>query len=134
LLVVEELRWLGSNWDSIFLTASIPKYPKGYFPPPVERVTTHHVEARAGNYAQEGRTLEALSPQQKIPQRRGRPGKTRNLGKLESGVNHMQSQLLKNFSCVPFGWNLSNVQIEKAGKERGGHMLKAQRFVSCLSS
>jgi hypothetical protein len=42
LLVVEELRRLGNNWDSFLLTAGIPKDPKGDFPLPVERVTSHH--------------------------------------------------------------------------------------------
>jgi hypothetical protein len=78
LLVVEELRWLGRNWDSFLLVAGIPKDRKGDFPPPTERVTSHCMKAGVGNVAQEGRTLEALSPQQKIPRRRGRTRKSRD--------------------------------------------------------
>jgi hypothetical protein len=63
-LVVEELRWLGRNWDSFFLTVGIPKDPKGDFSLSTERVMPHHVEAGVEETAQEGKTLEALSPQQ----------------------------------------------------------------------
>jgi hypothetical protein len=80
LLVVEELRWLGSNWDSFFLTAGIPKDPKGDFPLPAERVISHRVEAGVEEAVQEGKMLEALSPQQKIPWRRGRPKKNKEAG------------------------------------------------------
>jgi hypothetical protein len=48
LLMVEELRRLGNNWDSFLLAAGIPKDPKGDFPLPAERVTSHHAEAEAG--------------------------------------------------------------------------------------
>jgi hypothetical protein len=47
LLVVEELRCLGRNLDSVLLTAGIPKDPKGDFQLPGEVVTSHHVEAEA---------------------------------------------------------------------------------------
>jgi hypothetical protein len=46
LLVVEELRWLGSDSDLFFLTEGIPKDPKGYFSLPMERVISHRTEAR----------------------------------------------------------------------------------------
>jgi hypothetical protein len=77
LLVVEELRWLGSNWDSFFLTVGIPGDPKGYFPLHTERVISQRTEAGLGEDAQEGKTLESLSPQHKIPRRRGRPNKNK---------------------------------------------------------
>jgi hypothetical protein len=62
-LVVEELRWLGSKWDSFFLTADIPKDPKGDFPLLVKKVISHHAEAGVEEVVQEGKTLEASSPQ-----------------------------------------------------------------------
>jgi hypothetical protein len=80
LLVVEELRQLGSDWDLFLLTEGIPKDPKGYFSLPVERVISHHAEARVEEASDEGKTLEALSPQQKISRRRGRPRKNKEAG------------------------------------------------------
>jgi hypothetical protein len=74
---------LGNNWDSFLLTAGIPKDPKGDFPLPVERVTSHRAEAETGRVAEEGKTLEALSPQQSIPQRRGRPRKNKEVGETQ---------------------------------------------------
>jgi hypothetical protein len=46
LLVVEELRWMGSNRYSFLLTAGIPKDPKGDFPLHAKRVISHCIEAR----------------------------------------------------------------------------------------
>jgi hypothetical protein len=74
---------LGNNWDSFLLTVGIPKDPKGDFPLPTERVTSHRAEAEAGRVAEEGKTLEALSPQQSIPQRRGRPRKNKEVGETQ---------------------------------------------------
>jgi hypothetical protein len=79
LLLVEELRRLGNNWDSFLLAAGIPEHPKGDFPLPAERVTSHHAEAEAGRDMEEGGTLEALSPQHPIPQRRVRPRKNKEV-------------------------------------------------------
>jgi hypothetical protein len=41
---------------------------------------SHHVEPRVEGPAQEGRIVEALSPQQQIPRRRGRPKKNKEAG------------------------------------------------------
>ena len=67
LLVVEELRQLGRKWDSLLLTASIPKDPKGYFPLSVERVISHHIEDGVEEATQEGNMSKSLSYQQEIP-------------------------------------------------------------------
>jgi hypothetical protein len=62
LLMFEELRRLGNNWYSFLLAVGIPKDPKGDLHLPMERITSHHMEVEAGRVAEEGRTLEALSP------------------------------------------------------------------------
>jgi hypothetical protein len=62
-LVVEDLRQLGSNWDSFLLTTGIPKDPKGDFPLSTERVISHHIEAIVEKTVREGKTSEALSSQ-----------------------------------------------------------------------
>jgi hypothetical protein len=64
LLVVEELRQLESNWDSLFLISCIPKDQKGDLSLSMERVIPYRVEAGVEETAQEGKTSEALSLQQ----------------------------------------------------------------------
>jgi hypothetical protein len=59
---MEDLRQPGNNWNLFLLVVGIPKDPKGYFPLPVERVTSHRMEAKVGRVVEEGRTLEALPP------------------------------------------------------------------------
>jgi hypothetical protein len=113
---------LGSNWDSFLLTAGIPKDPKGDFPLPAERVISHRAEAGVEEAAQEGKTLEALSPQQQIPRRRGRPRKNKEAGETRVPSEPRAKSGRKNYLCTPFGWNLSKVQVEKAGAEGGGQM------------
>jgi len=51
LLLIEELRQLGNNWDLFLLVADIPKDPKGDFPLPVKKVTSHRTKAEAGRTA-----------------------------------------------------------------------------------
>jgi hypothetical protein len=80
LLVVEELRRLGSEWDSFFLTVGIPKDPKGDFPLHAERVISHCTEVGLEEVVQEIKTSEALSHQQKLPWRRGRTNKNKEVG------------------------------------------------------
>jgi hypothetical protein len=63
LLLVEELRRLENNCYSFLPAEGIPNDPKGYFPLPTKRVTSHRAEAEEERFAKEGRTLEALSPQ-----------------------------------------------------------------------
>jgi hypothetical protein len=69
-----------SDWDSFSLTTGIPRDTKGVFPLPVETMISHRVEPRVEGPAQEGRILEAMSPQQQIPQRRGKPKKNKEVG------------------------------------------------------
>jgi hypothetical protein len=69
-----------SDWDSFSLTTGIPKDTKGVFPLPAETMISHHAEPGVEGPAQEGNILEALSPQQQIPQRRGRPKKNKEVG------------------------------------------------------
>jgi hypothetical protein len=83
-----------SDWDSFLLTAGIPKDPKGDFPLPVETMISHRAEAGVEEVAQEGRTLEALSPQQQIPQRRGRPRKNK-----EAGETRVPNEPRAKISC-----------------------------------
>jgi hypothetical protein len=44
ILVLDELRRLGSDWDYFLLTVGIPKDPKGDFPLRTERVISQHAE------------------------------------------------------------------------------------------
>jgi hypothetical protein len=71
LLIVEELRRLGKNWDSFLLTIGIPKDPKGDSPLSAGKVTSHCVAV------EEGKTSKVLSPQHPIPRKRGRPRKNK---------------------------------------------------------
>jgi hypothetical protein len=66
-LVVEELRQLGSDWDTFFLIAGIPKDPKRDFPLHAERVISHCTKVGLEEAAREIKTSEALSHQQKLP-------------------------------------------------------------------
>jgi hypothetical protein len=77
LLIVEKLRRLGKTWDSFLLLADIPRDPKGDSPLPTGKVTSHHVEA------EEGKTLEALSPQHSIPRKGGRPRKNKEIEEFQ---------------------------------------------------
>jgi hypothetical protein len=72
-----------SDWDSFFLTTGIPKDPKGDFPLPAEMMISHCTKAGVEEVSQEGRTLEALSSQQQIPWRRGRPRKNKETEEIQ---------------------------------------------------
>jgi hypothetical protein len=117
LLVFEELIRLGSNWDSFFLTAGIPKDPKGDFPLHAEKVISHHAEVGVEEGVQEGKMLESMSPQQKIPQRRGRPKKNKEAGETRVPSEPRKGHLPKNYLCASFSWNLLKVQAEKTRAE-----------------
>jgi hypothetical protein len=118
LLIVEELRRLGKNWDSFLLTISIPRDPKGDSPLPTGKVTSHHAEE------EEGKTLEALSPQQSIPRKRGRPRKNK-----ETGESQAPSEPPKVKRVTHAYSNLSKVQVDlRADGE--GQTLKAWIFVN----
>jgi hypothetical protein len=77
LLIVEELRRLGKSWDSFMLSADIPRDPKGDPALPTGKATSHSAEAEIGRATEKGKTVEALSLQQTIPRKRGRPRKNK---------------------------------------------------------
>jgi hypothetical protein len=52
---------------------------KGVIPLPTEKTRSNHMEPIAEGFAQEGKTIESLSPQQKMPRRRGRPRKNKKV-------------------------------------------------------
>jgi hypothetical protein len=65
------------------LTTDIPRDPKGYSFSPARKVTSHYVEAEIGRDVEEGKTLEAPSPQQSIPRKRDMPRKNRETGEAQ---------------------------------------------------
>jgi hypothetical protein len=130
LLIVEVLRQLGENWDSFILTVNIPRDPKGDSPLPAGKVTYHHVKEEIGRVVEEGNTLEALSPQQPIPLKRGMPRKKNRSGRPKPQASCAQIQPPKSYSCAPFGWNLSKVHIEKPLVDREGKTLKESIFMN----
>jgi hypothetical protein len=79
LLVVEELKWLGSDWDSFFLTTGIPKDPKGDFPLLTERVISHCAKAKVERPHRRKRHWKPCPPN-KIAPRRDRPKKNKEAG------------------------------------------------------
>jgi hypothetical protein len=68
-----------SDWDSFSLRTGIPKGEREIFPSPTGTTTSHRSGLGKEETAQEGRMVEALSPQQRIPQRRGRPRKNKEV-------------------------------------------------------
>jgi hypothetical protein len=82
-LIVEELRRLGKNWDSFLLIADIPRDPKGDSFSPTGKVTSHHVEEEIGRVAEEGKKLESPSPQQSIPRKKGKTRKNEETGEAQ---------------------------------------------------
>jgi len=66
--------------DSFLLVVGIPKDQKGYFPLPAEAIKSHRAKAGVKEVAQEGRTLESMSPQQQMPRIRGKPRKNKEVG------------------------------------------------------
>jgi hypothetical protein len=67
-----------------YLQLDIPKDPKGEPPLHTGKKTSHIAEEKIGRAAEKGNTLEALSPQQSIPQKRGRPRKNRETGEVQA--------------------------------------------------
>jgi hypothetical protein len=84
LLLVEELRRLGNNWDSFLLATSIPKDPKGDFPLPTERVTSHHPKDEAERVARKEGCWKPCTSNNQHPGEGAGQGKTRMPGRLES--------------------------------------------------
>jgi hypothetical protein len=83
LLIVEELRRLGNNFDSFILIVWIPKDPKRYYHLLVEKGTSHRTKRELERATKEGKKLEALSSQQSIPRKRGRPRKDKEIGEAQ---------------------------------------------------
>jgi hypothetical protein len=73
LLVVEELRRLGKDWDSFLISVDIPRDPKGDFPLPTGETTFRSAGARMEEAAGKGKIIEDSSSQQPVPRKRGRP-------------------------------------------------------------
>jgi hypothetical protein len=63
------------HWDAFSPATGIPKNVKGTIPLPVEETRSIHKKFETEGFTQEGNTAKALSPQQQIPWRRGRPRK-----------------------------------------------------------
>jgi hypothetical protein len=134
-LIVEELRQLGKSWDSFLLSADIPRDPKGDPPLPMGKATSHSAEAEIERAAEKGKTVEALSPQQPIPRKRGRPRKNRETREAQAPSEpRTKSVMLRSYSCTLFGWNLSKVQAEKPVTDREGRTLETWIFMSRHSS
>jgi hypothetical protein len=68
-----------NDWESFSPIASIPKGVKGVIPLPTETIRSNRMEPEAERLVQGGKTVEVSSPQQKIPQRRGRPRKNKEV-------------------------------------------------------
>jgi hypothetical protein len=68
-----------NDWESFSPAAGIPKDVKGVIPLPTEKTRSNHAEPEAEGFAQEGKTVEAPSPQQQMPRRRGRPRKNKEV-------------------------------------------------------
>jgi hypothetical protein len=96
-----------SDWDSFSLTTGIPKDKRGFFLYPRERHITPCTELGVEGTAQEGRIVEALSPQQHIPRRRGRPRKNKEVGETrisdEPRARSIVEQLLMRIIPGAFG-------------------------------
>lgn len=63
------------DWDAFSPAVGIPKDVKGTIPLPVEKTGSIRGKSETKGFAQEGKTTRALSPQQQMPRRRGRPRK-----------------------------------------------------------
>jgi hypothetical protein len=68
-----------SDWDSFSLRTGFPKGEREIFPSPTGMTKSHLSGLGMEETTQEGRTVETLSPQQWIPQRRGRPRKNKEV-------------------------------------------------------
>jgi hypothetical protein len=66
------------------IIVNIPRDPRGDSPLPVEKVTSHHAEVEIGRTAEEINSLEALYPQQMIPQRRVKLRKNKENGEAQA--------------------------------------------------
>jgi hypothetical protein len=103
LLIVEQLRKLGKSWNLFLLATDIPRDPKGDSSLPMGKETSHSAEAEIGRAAEKEKTLEASSPQQSIPQKRGRPRKNRETGKAqapnEPRAKSVAEELLMHYSA-----------------------------------
>jgi hypothetical protein len=84
LLIVEQLRKLGKSWDFFLLAVDIPRDPKGDSSLPMGKETSYRAEAEIGRAIEKEKTLEAFSPQQSIPRKRGRPRKNRETEKAQA--------------------------------------------------
>jgi hypothetical protein len=77
LLIVEELRRLGKYWDLFMFSVDIPRDPKGDPPLPTGEAASRSAEAKIEGVAGKEKTVEASSPQQPVPRKRGRPRKNK---------------------------------------------------------
>jgi hypothetical protein len=74
---------LGKELDSFFLSSNIPRDPKGYPPLPTGEASSHSVKEKIEGVVEKGKTMEFSSPQQPMPQKRGRPRKNREPGEAQ---------------------------------------------------
>jgi hypothetical protein len=101
LLIVEELRRLGKEWDFFMISVDIPRDPKGDIPLPTGEATSCCVETEIDGAAGKGKIMEFLSPQQPIPCKRGSPRKNKDLGEAQApNEPYIQSIAEKLLMCV----------------------------------
>jgi hypothetical protein len=67
------------DWDSFSPATGIPKDVKGTILLPAEKTRSIRGKYEMEGFTQEGKTVRAPSPQQQMPQRRGRPRKNQEI-------------------------------------------------------
>jgi hypothetical protein len=67
------------DWDAFSPAVGIPKNVKGTIPLLAEETRSIREKYEMEGFTQEGKTTRALSPQQQMPRRRGRPRKNQEI-------------------------------------------------------
>jgi hypothetical protein len=66
-----------NDWESFSPATGIPKDVKGVIPLLPEKTRSNHAQPEMEGFSQEGKMIESLSPQQKMPHRSGTPRKNK---------------------------------------------------------
>jgi hypothetical protein len=115
------------GWDSFSLATDIPKYMKGTILLPAEKTRSNRGKYEAEGFTQEGKTTMTPSPQQKMPWRRGRSRKKKEIMEArvaeEPCIRSIAKELLRHAIWLePAGG--SSQRRQEQNEESGYHRRK----------
>jgi hypothetical protein len=123
-----------NDWESFSPATGIPKDAKGVIPLPTETIRSNRAEPEAERLVQGGKTVEAPSPQQQIPRRRGRPRKNKEVEEARVSEESRARSVAEELLMHAIRWSPLEDRATKAGAEQGKWIPQERMIKSHLNN